>query len=449
MSDMEWEAEEPPESQYGQQPQPVRANISGPSFGLNAVPSSPGHCKGLPRTALATSSAQRAVVLHGGDDTDHAGRLPPTGQWLQRDAYRVKAPEAEKAQAVRQLAHQEEKDFQDFRRARAQMVTGTGTWGDNPGSAPVSLQQGREALLAACQKEARAQQLSKVQQRLRRKQEAEHARAEELAKGEKERRLREEDFYKREQAKAARIKQEEVKKKEHWQAWAQRLPQAEASHVGSSTDPANDQVMLLEASQAAWPCGSCTLVNKASSAACEACSAARDTAAQWQCSTCTLLNPASQPVCTVCAAPSPSARPMTSAPNPQAARPPSRLSTWLKEHRLEQYEKRLTDLGYEMEDLDVIQPAELEELFEVIGVSPPHKIRFRNGLKHQVATVPSVERPRPECPVCLEQVPSNQGLYTLSPCGHVFCHQHALVALGNSSCSVCRGAPERIQQLFF
>lgn len=387
---------------------------------------SPGSIRATPRIDPSTPP---------GDDL---GRLSATGQWMHREGYRVKAPEAERADAVRRLAQREEQDFKDFKRERARSVVGRGTWGEDAGRAP-SFQQGREALLAACQK--KAQEQSKIMQRLRRKEEEERARAEEKKKADDERRQREADFYRREQAKKERMKQDEAKKKEHWQTWTP-LQLVTPGAAGSSNDPV---VLHHAAAEGDWACSSCTLMNQASRSCCEACDSVRPTDPSWQCTRCTLLNAPREMFCMACSAPAPSATP----PALQATRPPSRLSAWLKEHRLEEYEQRLVAAGYdEMEDLEAMQLPDLDELFQLLGVLPAHKNRFKRGL-NLVPEAPNIERHQPVCPVCLLQVPSDESIYSLS-CGHVYCHTHALDAWGRGACAVCRAAPEGPpQQLFF
>ena len=55
-----------------------------------------------------------------------------------------------------------------------------------------------------------------------------------------------------------------------------------------------------------------------------------------------------------------------------------------------------------------------------------------------------LNRSRPECPVCFDEVATHK----LLPCSHSYCLEHAQQCLQRGSCAICRQAPRFHQPLY-
>jgi len=224
-----------------------------------------------------------------------------------------------------------------------------------------------------------------------------------------------------------------------------------------------------------WQCEACTLVNPANISCCDACGNARPrpggnvlqlrpavapTHAKGQCAppvgstgstTAATAASAAAATVTVVSGSSGSAAASASTGQTKTQSQPATLLAWLRENRLSQYHELLVEQGFEeLDDLLATDEKELDQVFDLVGVKPGHMMRLRRALRNcSVAGAAAVgtQKCGRECPVCLlgPQVEVN---VALSPCGHIFCMEHASHALKSGECPLCRGQPSTLQTLF-
>lgn len=180
----------------------------------------------------------------------------------------------------------------------------------------------------------------------------------------------------------------------------------------------------------------------------------------WQCPVCTLINEPNALQCSVCENQRPQSQvppPQAASAAPQASAPASgcapaphlaashNLLAWLQQNRLQEYYEALIEHGYDnRKDMEDMEPDEVDEMFTYAKVKPGHKARFKRALKGHCEGGSGNHR---ECPVCLtgqdEKVDT-----ALTPCGHVFCAEHAGQAKENAFCPVCRSKVASLQRIY-
>ncbi|CAE8585776.1 unnamed protein product, partial [Polarella glacialis] len=339
----------------------------------------------------------------------------------------------------------------------------------------------REALLSRLEKEASPAEIRrKKEEQLRQKREEEK-------QEEKEKRLSfERDWAARQKRNLERLKRQEAEKKSRWQAWDQsqdqRRPEVASSSIGSAASSQVGSLRMPEPLADGWACDTCTLMNLATSATCQACDSRRpkrssasavapaidagcavasdvapETTRTMQkppcyCGTCTLRNSASCSSCEACGNNNNSNTTTTNSGNaaPSVMVPEVHaqgLGDWLQRNRLEEYTGRLSALGFTVSDIEAMDMTDAEEMFRLVEVSLPHRIRFKQalGLKQMVVAAPSQ---LPDCPVCMAPAPEGSNMVAVTPCGHTFCQTHAALAMQLGSCHVCRVNPAGFQRIF-
>lgn len=342
--------------------------------------------------------------------------------------------------------------------------------------------------------------------RQRKEQEAKK-REQDKRKHEEEKKQHEAEWYKREMKRKAQDRELNKEQRRQWQAWDDQQQSASSSlplerrntteEVTSSASAGHAQHSMHSAhvpTPSAQHCiicgGSGLLLSNIS--ICESCAdeshsltaansvsnsmttpqAALNCTSPWPCPVCTYVNNGNALRCDMCQTAQPAPMPVQvtadssftgTTPNGDrlvgsAAQfggvtaghenmPCESLLAWLQQNRLEEYHSCLLKEGYD--DLEVLrgmEPHEFDECCQSIQMKPGHRVKFRNALGQNTKHRSNGANQR-ECPVCLIGTASNVDV-ALTPCGYVFCAEHAAEASCMEQCPVCGSTPASTQRVF-